>query len=172
MYIYIYMYVCMHQCGYVFQHVFVSSFSLSPSLNLSVPLLLYFVGRMGNVLSIAGEAEATMSTTLCKCVGHLIQRTEIERLLRSAMAIAIADPRNRPFFTRAGVLYFVRRPSDTFKFLRHVIRAILSARPKCSHRCVSQKETPLKCVEILTHSTRRSTEQTSMRAKWFKHIAI
>ena len=65
-----------------------------------------------------------------------------------------------------------RREPDTFKFLRHVMRAILSARPKCSHRCVSQQETPLKRVEILTHATRRSTEQTSMRAKWFKQIAI
>ena len=30
---------------------------------------------------------------------------------------------------------------DTFNFLRHVMRAILSVRPKCSHRCVSLKET-------------------------------
>ena len=29
-------------------------------------------------------------------------------------------------------------------FLRHVIRAILSVRPKCSHRCVSLKESHLK----------------------------
>ena len=68
-------------------------------------------------------------------------------------------------------LHFRKAP-DTFKFLRHVIRAILSARPKCSHRCVSRKETPLKRVGVLTHATRRSTEQTSMRTKWFKHIAI
>ena len=27
--------------------------------------------------------------------------------------------------------------SDTFYFLRHVMRAVLSVRPKCSHRCVS-----------------------------------
>ena len=32
------------------------------------------------------------------------------------------------------------KASDTFKFLRHVMRAILSVRPKCSHRCVSVKE--------------------------------
>ena len=31
-----------------------------------------------------------------------------------------------------------RKVPDTFNFLRHVMRAILSARPKCSHRCVSQ----------------------------------
>ena len=53
-----------------------------------------------------------------------------------------------------------------FKFLRHIMRAILSARPKFSHRCVSRRETPLKRVEILTHATRRSTEQMSMRTKF------
>ena len=36
----------------------------------------------------------------------------------------------------------VRDVPDTFKFLRHIMRAILSVRPKCSHRCVSLKETP------------------------------
>ena len=59
-----------------------------------------------------------------------------------------------------------------FKFLRHVMRAIWSLRPKCSHRCVSLKETPLKPVKILKHRTKNSTEQTVMRTKWFKHIAI
>ena len=64
------------------------------------------------------------------------------------------------------------RALDTFKFLRHVMRAILSVRTKCSHRCISPKETPLKPVIIRKHATRISTEQTSMRTKWFKHIAI
>ena len=41
---------------------------------------------------------------------------------------------------------FVRDAPDTFNFLRHVMRAIWSLRPKCSHRCVSLKETPLKLV--------------------------
>ena len=50
--------------------------------------------------------------------------------------------------------------------------AILSVRPKCSHRCVSLKETPLKPVQSLKHTTKNSTEQTIMRTKWFKHIAI
>ena len=35
----------------------------------------------------------------------------------------------------------VREAPDTFNFLRHVMRAIWSVRPKCSHRCVSLKET-------------------------------
>ena len=39
---------------------------------------------------------------------------------------------------------FFREAPDTFNFLRHVMRAILSVRPKCSHRCVSLKETHLK----------------------------
>ena len=66
----------------------------------------------------------------------------------------------------------IRDAPDTFNFLRHVMRAILSVRPKCSHRCVSLKETPLKRVQILKHTTKNSTEQTAMRTKWFKHIAI
>ena len=39
---------------------------------------------------------------------------------------------------------FFRNVRDTSKFLRHVMRAILSVRPKCSHRCVSPKEFPFK----------------------------
>ena len=66
----------------------------------------------------------------------------------------------------------LRKAPDTFNFLRHVMRAILSVRPKCSHRCVSLKETALKPVQILKHTTKNSAEETSMRTKWFKHIAI
>ena len=44
--------------------------------------------------------------------------------------------------------------------------------PKCSHRCVSLKESPFKPVLIVPHATRRSTEQTSVRTKGFKQIAI
>ena len=47
----------------------------------------------------------------------------------------------------------LRKAPDTFKFLRHVMRAIWSVRPKCSHRCVSLKETSLKPVQILKHTT-------------------
>ena len=39
-------------------------------------------------------------------------------------------------------LPIIRKAPDTFNFLRHVMRAIWSVRPKCSHRCVSLKETP------------------------------
>ena len=66
----------------------------------------------------------------------------------------------------------IRKALDTFNFLRHVTRAILSLRPKCSHRCASLKETPLKHVQSLKHTTKNSTEQTSMRTKRFKHITI
>ena len=66
----------------------------------------------------------------------------------------------------------VRKAPDTFNFLRHVMRAILSVRPKCSHRGVALKETPVKPVQILKRTTKNSTEQTVMRTKWFKHIAI
>ena len=65
-----------------------------------------------------------------------------------------------------------RKALDTFKLLRHIMRAIVSVWPKFSHRCVSLKESPLKCVQILKHATRKQTEQTSMRARWFKHIAL
>ena len=60
------------------------------------------------------------------------------------------------------------KPEDLGDFL---VGAILSVRPKCSHRCVSLKETPLKLVQILKHTTQNSTEQTAMRTKWFKDIA-
>ena len=42
-----------------------------------------------------------------------------------------------------------RKAPDTFKFLRHVMRAILSGRPNSSHRCVSLKESPLKPVHFI-----------------------
>ena len=48
---------------------------------------------------------------------------------------------------RLGIRSFFRKAPDTFNFLRHAMRAILSFRPKCSHRCVSLKETPLKPVQ-------------------------
>ena len=64
-----------------------------------------------------------------------------------------------------------RDAPDTFNFLRRVMRAIWSVRAKCSHRCVPLKETPLKPVQILKHTTFYSAEQTAMRTKWFKHIA-
>ena len=73
--------------------------------------------------------------------------------------------------TKLGWPHFRDAP-DTFNFLRHVMRAIWSVRPKCSHRFVSLKETPLKLVQILKHTTFYSAEQTAMRTKWFKHIAI
>ena len=81
------------------------------------------------------------------------------------MDFAIHFPPRRNFVV-------VRNALDTFNFLRHVMRAILSVRPKCSHRCVSLKEAPLKPVQILKHTTNNSTEQTVMRTKWFKYIAI
>ena len=59
----------------------------------------------------------------------------------------------------------IRKAPDTFQFLRHVVRAILSVRPNCSHRCASLKESPLEPVQILKHAARISTEQTSMRTK-------
>ena len=57
------------------------------------------------------------------------------------------------------------------KFLRHVMRAIWSVRPKCSHRCVSGGISIKTCASPQAHATRIS-KQTSMRAKWLKHIAI
>ena len=52
------------------------------------------------------------------------------------------------------------------------MRATLCVRPKRSHRWISLKETPLQPVQILKHATKNFAEQTSMRTKWFKHIAI
>ena len=47
-----------------------------------------------------------------------------------------------------------REGPDTFKLSRHVMRATLSVRPKCSQRCVSLMESPLKPVLTLKHATR------------------
>ena len=66
----------------------------------------------------------------------------------------------------------IRKAPDTFNFLRHVMRAVWSVRPKCSHRCVSLKETSLKPVQALKHTTKNLAKQTAMRTKWFKHITI
>ena len=76
--------------------------------------------------------------------------------------------------TSVAVMVFSQKGGapDTFNFLRHVMRAIWSVRPKCSHRCVSLKETSLKPVQSLRHTTKNSAEQTVMRTKWFKHIAF
>ena len=53
---------------------------------------------------------------------------------------------------------FLRKAHDTLKFLGHIMRAILSARPKCSYSRISLKELPLKPVLVLTHATKISTE--------------
>ena len=82
----------------------------------------------------------------------------------------VRDPRGSQRDFKQEIL--VREAPDTSNFLRHLMRAIWSVRPKCSHRCVSLKETSLKRVEILKHITFYSAEQTAMRTKWFRHIAI
>ena len=69
-------------------------------------------------------------------------------------------------------LHAFRKEPDTFKLLRHVMTAILFVRPKCSHRRVSLKESPLKPVQILKHAARRSTEQTSMRTKCISRFKL
>ena len=60
------------------------------------------------------------------------------------------------FFCRFSVRVFhtetVRKAPATFNFLRHVMRAIWSVRPKCSHRCVSLKGTSLKPMQILNQA--------------------
>ena len=45
----------------------------------------------------------------------------------------------KPLFSETPV--FRDALVDAFNFLRHVTRATWSVRPKCSHRCVSLKET-------------------------------
>ena len=67
---------------------------------------------------------------------------------------------------------YFRKAPDMSKCLRQVMRATFSVRPKCSHKCASLKESPLKPALILNHATRISAEQTSMRMKWFKLIRI
>ena len=90
---------------------------------------------------------------------------------RSASGARLMMVRTHRLRNKDSITCF-REALDTFNFLRHVMRAILSVRPKCSHRWVSLKETPSKPVQILKHTTKNSAEQTSMRTKWFKRIAI
>ena len=62
-------------------------------------------------------------------------------LLRSALlssSLKVAPKSNPRTFARVYLGMFRKAP-DTFKFLRHVRRAIMSVRPKCSHGCVSLK---------------------------------
>ena len=73
---------------------------------------------------------------------------------------------SRDFFCVFSCLFFFPAPA------RHVMRTVLFVRPKGSHRYVSLKESCLKPLLILKHAAKRSTEQTSMTTKWFKHIAI
>ena len=70
---------------------------------------------------------------------------------------------------------------DTFNFLREVMRAMLSVTPKCSHRCVSLKESPFKtCVNPEAHDqdvTRANLYENEMglnisRFKLFRCIFI
>ena len=69
-------------------------------------------------------------------------------------------------------LTLIRQAPDTLKFFKTRCESNLSVRPKCSHRCVSLKESPLKPVIVLKDATTISAEQTSIRTKWFKHIAF
>ena len=61
-----------------------------------------------------------------------------------------------------------REEPDTFKLVRHVMRAILSVGPSA----LIDASLPFKPVLILKYATRVSTEQISMRTKWFRHIVI
>ena len=90
-------------------------------------------------------------------------------------ALATAPIRSMPIDTvysrvpQRRDLEMLRAKAEAASCWRYVMRAILSVRPKCSHRYFSLKETPLKPVLILKHATRIST---SMRTKWFKHTAM
>ena len=67
----------------------------------------------------------------------------------------------------------IREAPDTFNYLRHVMRASWSVRPKCSHRCVSLKGNLFEtCANPQAHNQKLTAEQTAMRTKWFKQIAI
>ena len=49
----------------------------------------------------------------------------------------------------------IGKASDTIKFLRHIMRAILSVQLKCSHRRVSHRGIPSKtCANLKSSSTR------------------
>ena len=109
------------------------------------------------------QAVALSNSSIMDCVHGFLKFFKI-------WALRVSGARNRKRVSKKSL--FVRKAPDTFKFLSHVMRAIWPAQPKCSHRCVSLKETSLKPVQSLKHTTFYSAEQTAMRMKWFKHIAI
>ena len=124
----------------------------------------------GSVLPRDGHHVTCVTSSYRDHDGHLGEKSrpgarwgQCRRNVRSAVSFS------GPF----GILERaeIREALDTFNFLRHVMRAIVSVRPKCSHRCVSLKESLVKPVLILKHATRISTEQTSTRTKRFQHIA-
>ena len=82
----------------------------------------------------------------------------------------IPDFQFSAYCCRISITLFREAP-DTLTFLRHVMRAVCLS-DQSALIDASRNETALKPVQILTHATRRSTEQTSVRTKRFRHIAI
>ena len=122
--------------------------------------------KVASDLGFQAAISEPKTPSFCRIHGDLPPST------RKSLAIAIVRCWRAAREKSTKIKFFFRRAPDTFKFLRHVMRAIWSVRPKCSHRCVSLKETSLKPVQSLKHTTKNSAEQTVMRTKWFKHIAI
>ena len=141
----------------------------------SVPGELYSCRSTAQVRRLASassprESLMVLSELVTRC---LLLVSGDEHCLALALLLPLSGmPYARCLALQNSACLLFRKAPDTFNFLRHVMRAILSVRPKCSHRCVSLKETPLKPVQILKHTTKSSAEQTSMRTKWFKHIAL
>ena len=97
----------------------------------------------------AGKLESKSGSRARRARNLLCSEKKLSRDFAKGVAGTVSLPN---FSVSFRFLPFFRRAPDPFNFLRHVMRAIWSVRPKCSHRCVSLKETPLKPVQSLRHT--------------------
>ena len=104
---------------------------------------------------------ASNSVCVCVCVRALCARPLVRVAKNVARLWAPHVPSHQFREASESALLrmaprIVREVPDTLNFLRRALRAILSVRPKCSHRCFSLKESPF-YIKICSQHTRCST---------------
>ena len=115
---------------------------------------VHSVVNMRRVVNMRGVVK-TLRCSKSLSRSFLVLRGPLRLAAGSGSHAGISSPRKSSGKKKAHKQKsFFRKAPDTFKFLRHVMRAVWSVRPKCSHRCVSLKKTPLKPVQILKHTTK------------------
>ena len=112
------------------------------------------------------------------------QRTPGESIKQYISALTVAESQTEVKISGKGKKRVTLKFKGTLIISPHTSAAIFkrgkssgghrieSHTPFRHHRCVSLKKSPLRPVLILKHTTTKTTEQTSMRTKLFKHVAI